>query len=84
MKFILLTATLFLAIAASLSVGGVSLSLSEFQQVIMAKADARLSTIVLEIWLPRSLLAVLVGAGVSAAGRGGSRELEPLDSDAQW
>ena len=68
MKFILLTATLFLAIAASLSVGGVSLSLSEFQQVIMAKADARLSTIVLEIRLPRSLLAVLVGAGVSAAG----------------
>ena len=34
----------------------------------MAKADARLSTIVLEIRLPRSLLAVLVGAGVSAAG----------------
>ena len=68
MKFILLTAVLFLAIAASLSVGGVSLSLSEFQQVIMAKADARLSTIVLEIRLPRSLLAVLVGAGVSAAG----------------
>ena len=68
MKFILLTAALFLAIAASLSVGGVSLSLSEFQQVIMAKADARLSTIVLEIRLPRSLLAVLVGAGVSAAG----------------
>ncbi len=68
MKFILLTATLFLAIAASLSVGGVSLSLSEFQQVIMAKADTRLSTIVLEIRLPRSLLAVLVGAGVSAAG----------------
>ena len=68
MKFILLTTTLFLAIAASLSVGGVSLSLSEFQQVIMAKADARLSTIVLEIRLPRSLLAVLVGAGVSAAG----------------
>ncbi|SVB24047.1 uncharacterized protein METZ01_LOCUS176901 [marine metagenome] len=63
-----MTATLFLAIAASLSVGGVSLSLSEFQQVIMAKADARLSTIVLEIRLPRSLLAVLVGAGVSAAG----------------
>ena len=68
MKFILLTIALFLAIAVSLSVGGVSLSLSELQQVIMAKADARLSTIVLEIRLPRSLLAVLVGAGVSAAG----------------
>ena len=68
MKFTLLTLILVLPIAVSLSVGSVSLNLSELGQVMSGNADTRLSTIVLDIRLPRSLLAVIVGAGISAAG----------------
>jgi len=67
-KFVLLIITLILMIVVSLSLGSVSLNMSELQQVILGNADNRLSTIVLDIRLPRSLLAVMVGAGISVAG----------------
>ena len=67
-KFVLLIITLILMIVVSLSLGSVSLNMSELQQVILGNAENRLSTIVLDIRLPRSLLAVMVGAGISVAG----------------
>jgi len=67
-KFVLLIITLILTIVVSLSLGSVSLNMSELQQVILGNAENRLSTIVLDIRLPRSLLAVMVGAGISVAG----------------
>jgi len=68
MKFGLLAILLILATGLSLAVGSVTLNVEELFQVITAKGDSRLVTIVLDIRLPRSLLAVLVGAGISAAG----------------
>ena len=67
-KFVLLIITLILTIVVSLSLGSVSLNMSELQQVILGNAENRLSTIVLDISLTRSLLAVIVGAGISVAG----------------
>ena len=68
MKFGLLAILLILATGLSLAVGSVTLSVEELFQVVTSKGDSRLVTIVLDIRLPRSLLAVLVGAGISAAG----------------
>ena len=68
MKFGLLAILLILATGLSLAVGSVTLNVEELFQVITAKGDSRLVTIVLDIRLPRSLLAVLVGAGIAAAG----------------
>ncbi len=68
MKFVPLTFVLILAIFGSIFLGTVSLSFSEFWRLITGNADTRLATIVIDIRLPRSLLAVFVGAGVSAAG----------------
>lgn len=68
MKFGLLAILLILATGLSLAVGSVALSVEELFQVVTAKGDSRLVTIVLDIRLPRSLLAVLVGAGIAAAG----------------
>lgn len=68
MKFGLLAILLILATGLSLAVGSVTLSVEELFQVMTSKGDSRLVTIVLDIRLPRSLLAVLVGAGIAAAG----------------
>lgn len=68
MKFGLLAILLILATGLSLAVGSVTLSVEELFQIMTAKGDSRLVTIVLDIRLPRSLLAVLVGAGIATAG----------------
>ncbi len=68
MKFGLLAILLILATGLSLAVGSVTLSVEELFQVMTSKGDSRLVTIVLDIRLPRSLLAVLVGAGIATAG----------------
>lgn len=68
MKFGLLAILLILATGLSLAVGSVTLSVEELFQVVTSKGDSRLVTIVLDIRLPRSLLAVLVGAGIATAG----------------
>tara|TARA_Y100001934_G_C12371033_1_gene786329 strand:- start:2607 stop:3587 length:981 start_codon:yes stop_codon:yes gene_type:complete len=68
MKFGLLAILLILATGLSLAVGSVTLSVEELFQVMTSRGDSRLVTIVLDIRLPRSLLAVLVGAGIAAAG----------------
>ena len=68
MKFGLLAILLILATGLSLAIGSVTLSVEELFQIMTAKGDSRLVTIVLDIRLPRSLLAVLVGAGIAAAG----------------
>ena len=68
MKFGVLAILLILATGLSLAVGSVTLSVEELFQVVTSKGDSRLVTIVLDIRLPRSLLAVLVGAGIATAG----------------
>ncbi len=68
MKFGLLAILLILATGLSLAIGSVTLSVEELFQVVTSKGDSRLVTIVLDIRLPRSLLAVLVGAGIATAG----------------
>lgn len=68
MKFLLLLAALGLAMLISMSVGSVSIPLVEIAQAFLGEVDARTSAIILDIRAPRTLLAVLVGAGVSASG----------------
>jgi iron complex transport system permease protein len=53
---------------SSLLFGGAVLSLEEILLVFSGMGNAAHSTIVLDIRLPRALLALLVGAGVSASG----------------
>ena len=42
--------------------------MNELREVLSLEGDYRLMTIVLDIRLPRSLLALMVGAGVAVAG----------------
>jgi len=68
MKFTLLIVLLLLATVLSLVVGSVPVSISEILPALVGDAETRIKTIVVDIRLPRSLLAILVGAGVSASG----------------
>jgi iron complex transport system permease protein len=68
MKLFFLTCLLVCAVFASLFFGSVAISLKDMFLVFTGEGQASLSTIVLNIRLPRSLLAMLVGAGVAASG----------------
>lgn len=68
MRFVVLAAALLVAMLVSLAVGSVPVSIAELFAVLSGEAHDRVSTIVMEIRVPRTLLAVLVGAGVAASG----------------
>ena len=64
----LLFVTLFLALLLSLSLGSGGLTFSEVMQGFFHKDDSINSIIVYEMRLPRIVIAILVGAGLSIAG----------------
>ena len=67
--FVLLTVGLFVAAGLSLGVGSVSIPLTDILRSLMPHgSEPMTATIVLDIRLPRMLLAVMVGGGVAAAG----------------
>lgn len=68
MKFLLLVILLLLAALVSISVGSVAVPTGEMLSVLMGASDSTTTAIVLDIRMPRTILAVLVGAGVSASG----------------
>ncbi|HCC43964.1 MAG TPA: iron ABC transporter permease, partial [Gammaproteobacteria bacterium] len=68
MKIACLLMLLFLSILVSLLTGSVPITMNELREVLSLEGDYRLMTIVLDIRLPRSLLALMVGAGVAVAG----------------
>ncbi|MBN1638076.1 MAG: iron ABC transporter permease [Ignavibacteriales bacterium] len=66
---VFLSILLLVAIFISLFIGSVDITLSEFFQVLFgSKTDDTLSQIIFEIRLPRILLALAVGGGLSVAG----------------
>ena len=68
LKIACLLMLLLLSILASLLTGSVPITMNELREVLSLEGDYRLMTIVLDIRLPRSLLALMVGAGVAVAG----------------
>lgn len=68
MKLIALCLSLTAAVFSSLFFGSVSIAPGEVINALRGSADAGLVMIVQEIRLPRSLLAVLVGAGIATSG----------------
>lgn len=68
MKLIALCLVLTAAVFSSLFFGSVSIAPGEVIAALRGSADAGLVMIVQEIRLPRSLLAVLVGAGIATSG----------------
>ena len=68
LKIACLLMLLFLSILVSLVTGSVPITMNELREVLSLEGDYRLMTIVLDIRLPRSLLALMVGAGVAVAG----------------
>lgn len=65
----LLKLFMFGSVAAGLLIGSVDISISDVFNVILGNSqDTALSSIVIDIRLPRVLLAVLVGGGLSVAG----------------
>ena len=65
LKIACLLMLLFLSILVSLLTGSVPITMNELREVLSLEGDYRLMTIVLDIRLPRSLLALMVGAGVA-------------------
>ena len=68
MKLIALCLVLTAAVFSSLFFGSVSIAPGEVIAALRGSADAGLVMIVQEIRLPRSVLAVLVGAGIATSG----------------
>jgi iron complex transport system permease protein len=65
----LLTIFLFVSIAAGLLIGSVDISVSELAAVVTGgNIDSSISRIIIDIRLPRVLLAIAVGGGLSIAG----------------
>lgn len=65
----LLKLFMFGSLAAGLLIGSVDISLSDAFNVVLGNSkDAALSSIIIDIRLPRVLLAILVGGGLSVAG----------------
>ncbi len=68
MKMGLLVIGLLLAVVVSVGWGTVAVPITDVIPALLGSADAKTSTIVVDIRMPRTLLAVLVGAGISASG----------------
>lgn len=68
MKSFLLLLTLLLTMALALLAGSVSIGFSEIAALLNGTLDQGTATILLEIRLPRILLAVVVGAGIASSG----------------
>jgi len=68
MKLWLLVVALLLAVLVSVGMGSVAVPLADVIPALLGSADAKTSAIVVDIRMPRTLLAVLVGAGISASG----------------
>ncbi len=66
--WLLLPLILFLSLILSLSFGAMPLPLSALWKAIVGTSDETARTILLEIRLPRALLAILVGASLGTAG----------------
>ncbi len=63
-----LCAALALAMLAGLAIGPAALGFGDVLQALMHKAEPRVATVILELRLPRVILAVLVGAALAGAG----------------
>ena len=68
MKIAALVLAVCVLAVASLLFGSAEVSLRDLLRLLSHKDDPGLNTIVFDIRLPRTLLALLVGAGVSASG----------------
>ena len=68
MKIAALVLAVIVLAVASLLFGSADVSLKDLVGLLSHNDDPGLTTIVLDIRLPRPLLALLVGAGVSASG----------------
>ena len=68
LRFVALALGLLILAAVSLVSGGSAIGVSELLAVIQNNATDSARTIILEIRLPRILLAMLVGAGIATAG----------------
>ena len=68
MKMGLLVIGLLLAVIVSVGWGTVALPITDLIPALLGSADAKTSAIVVDVRMPRTLLAVLVGAGISASG----------------
>ena len=68
MKIAALVLAVIVLAVASLLFGSADVSLKDLVGLLSHNDDPGLTTIVLDIRLPRTLLALLVGAGVSASG----------------
>ena len=68
MKMGLLVIGLLLAVIVSIGWGTVAVPITDLIPALLGSADAKTSVIVVDIRMPRTLLAVLVGAGISASG----------------
>jgi ABC-type Fe3+-siderophore transport system permease subunit len=67
-RLALLAACVVAALLFSLCVGAAGLALSDVVRALAGKGDAAARTIVLDLRLPRALLALLVGGGLGLAG----------------
>jgi iron complex transport system permease protein len=67
-KLLLLSAALLLAAMASLSLGSVQIPLADILSVLGGGIEGSYKVILLDIRLPRTLLAMLVGAGIAVSG----------------
>ena len=68
MKSLLLVLALIIMMLFALVTGSVSLGFSEIGKFLDGSLEPGLVTILLDIRLPRILLAVMVGAGIASAG----------------
>jgi iron complex transport system permease protein len=67
-KWILLGLFTFICAVISLAVGALPLSISTFFTALIGRGDPTHVTIIQDIRLPRTLLALLIGAGLGASG----------------
>ena len=74
---ILFVATIITTVIGLLA-GSIDISVSQLLNVILGKAGSNVSQIILEIRLPRVLLAIAAGGGLSCPGRDVPSDLFPI------